>query len=172
MGKKSYQKRKIICNKITDGLILGGLFLVGILFLISSTLNMLVCKNLNSNNLLCYRGNCVITKRNFARNTTYVFTLGNGDVVSVPSEHLRSHDMLLENTNLSFEYVGPKTINGYGVMGAYTGVSISTLDDSFSFLNAQAVKEDIEIGVFVYLVISAAGLIVSLWSLKCLVIKE
>lgn len=172
MSQKTYQKRKMIRDRITNGLIFGGLFFVGLLFLISSIRSILVWKNLNDNELLYYRGNCVVTQKHFLRNTTYVFALENGDVVSVPSEHLRSHDMLQNKSNLSLVYVGPRAINGYGIIGSYTGVSISTLDDGLSFLDSQSVGQDIKSGVFVYLIISVVSLSVSLGGLYFFLFKQ
>lgn len=156
LGRKSYQKRREIYIKVSNCLILSIFLIVGVVFLVSAVQNVMIVCNMDNKNVLCYCGDYKVTQKHPPRNTTYEFTLGNGDVFSVPSELLRNSDVLMEKPVLSFVYAGPRHIYRYGIIGGYTGVSISTDDGSVLFLDPYDSEEDVKAGAFVFFLIAIA----------------
>ena len=98
------------------------LFLVGFLFSVSAINHAFTLSHWNTNGILDYTGGYTLSEHDYLRNTCYIFTLNNGDVISVPSEHLHIGNFS-DHQALSFRYSKCKSVFR---MGTHDVISIET----------------------------------------------
>jgi len=73
------------------------------------------------------------------RNTTYVFTLGNGDVVLASKQEIENPERLNDNDVLTFQYT---TMLSNPLYGRYSAVSVTSADGEMEFVNADRSRRE------------------------------
>lgn len=155
---------KIQKGKIGTWISLILFFLIGLIFIVEAILLTVCIKDLRDGEEKTYQGSYEITRKDFLRDTRYVFTLDNGDTFAVDAEHLANKDVLIEtNSELRFLYSSHKSL----FSGCYTGISVVSLDESIIFVQESAVKEDMKGGVLVYFIIGIPTVLFAVLLILC-----
>lgn len=140
------------------------LFLVGIIFLYESISNVVELHNLQNGKYLEYQGQYSFQKKEYWRNTNYIFTLKNGHSIVVVNENsVFADDILQTHMNLKFKYTSHVDV----FKGKRTAVYISTIDDKTILLQIDDAITDLRLGAIVCLIISSPCIIIPLIVILC-----
>ena len=131
MSKKSTQAARVRKQKITDFLVMGVLVIMLFFFILFAVQNALLYTHTNSNELYEYSGHFEVSEIHRHRNTTYRFTLDNGDIITANPDIMQSNQRIEEFSELYFLYTPTKNI----IFSAYIAVEITTLDGTTIFLD-------------------------------------
>lgn len=137
-----YQRRKERQNKVSC--------VLGILFFLFATALMLYglvqasvnVRDIDHGTLNSYTGEYEYRLKvsiGRHRNTTYVFTLGNGDVVLASKREIENQERLDENDILTFQYT---TMFSNPLYGRHSAVSITSADGEVEFVNADRSRRE------------------------------
>ena len=139
-------------------------FLIGLIFIVEAILLTVCIKDLRDGEEKTYQGSYEITRKDFLRDTRYVFTLSNGDTIEVDGEQLFNEDMFIEtNSDLKFLYSSHKSL----FSGCYTGISVVSLDENTIFVQESAVREDMESGALVYFIVGIPTVLFAVFLILC-----
>lgn len=97
MKHQSKQSKKVRRQKLCAILCTIILTFIGLQFIIHSIQNW--CVLYSDNNVIEYSGSYTFSKKEHLRNTTFMFHLGNGDIVGMPSEYLNNDERFLTAYN-------------------------------------------------------------------------
>lgn len=126
----------------------------GVLFVIQGVQDGITLRKWDSGEVLEYQGEFVFSEKKYARNTNYIFVLGNGDTISCDS----FGEDIADIKRLNFRYTRHVNILGDG---AHTAVSIASIDNNYVFLQEEVSKRDICIGATAWSVLGFVSIFVS-----------
>ena len=155
MTKKKSQRMKSKTKKITDVLTVCILTVIMIVFTLYAVHDIVLCVHTSSGRNCEYIGSFELSESRRTRNTTYKFTLTNGDTITADPSIMEHHQRLDEFDELAFSYTSFRNIPFF----AYTAVSITTIDGEISFLSVSDTITEAKLGIGVFAVI--IGIIVS-----------
>ena len=159
MSKKSTQAARVRKQKITNILAMGFLVVMLLFFVLYTAQNALLYVHTNSNKLYKYSGHFEVSQIRRHRNTTYQFTLDNGDIITANPDIMQSNQRIEEFSELYFLYTPTKNI----IFSAYTAVEITTLDGTIIFLDKNdsisEAKQCIYLGITFTVVLLAMNII-------------
>lgn len=161
MSKRgTYQKAKERANKISNILFVITVVLVTVLLLWAIVESAVTVHNIDAETYQTYSGEFTyrITK-GYGRhsNTTYRFTLDNGDELAVRAAFIENSDELERSQRLTFYYsTFPISLDGQ-----YSVIAVSSENGSVSYLESQYTKAD-DIGQ-----IWVLSIILAVWLALC-----
>ena len=136
----AYQKSKERNNKLRNIFCTVAVVLVTLIFIWCITESAVTVSNIDHNTYREYSGDhsCnVVVRHGKYKNTTYRFTLENGDTLVADYSCVSSKEEMEQLDKLSFQYsTFPKTFAGH-----YRVIAISSADDSVNFVNPQQTRE-------------------------------
>ena len=163
MAKKDTNGKKQK-KKITDILTACILIAIMVVFTLYSVHDIALCVNTTSERNCEYSGSFKLNESRRTRNTTYIFTLANGDVITANPDIMEHHQRLDEFEELKFSYTSFRNIPFF----TYTAVSITTIDGEINFLSANDTITEAKLGIVAFVVI--IGIIVSVIIAWCAVL--
>ena len=144
MSKKSTQASRVKKQKITDFLLLVFLAIMLLFFVLFAVQNALLYTHTNSNELYEYSGHFKVNEIHRPRNTTYRFTLNNGDTITANPDIMQCNQGIEEFSELRFLYTPTKNI----IFFEYTAVEITTLDGTIIFLDKNDSISEAKQGIY------------------------
>ena len=108
MPKKNTQAARIRKGQFSDFLVFVTLILIVLLLILFTAQKVLLYVHTDSNNLYDYCGCFELREIQKAKNTTYQFTLPNGDIITAHPDIMQHNQEIVEFTELHFLYVIPK----------------------------------------------------------------
>ena len=149
MVRKRSKRIKSKTQKSTDILTVCILIVIMVVFTLYAVHDIVLCVHTSSGRNCEYIGSFELSESRRTRNTTYKFTLANGDVITADSSMIEKHQSLDEFDELKFSYTSFRNIPFF----AYTAVSITTVDGEISFLSVNDTIAEAKLGIGVFAVI-------------------
>ena len=143
MPKKNTQAARIRKRQFSDFLVFVTLIIILLLLILFTAQKVLLYVHTDSNNLYDYSGCFELRKIQKAKNTTYQFTLPNGDIITAHPDIMQHNQEIVEFTELHFLYVIPKITLPF----TYNAAAITTLDGAIQFLTMNASMAEAKLGI-------------------------
>lgn len=102
----------------------------------------------NAGALLEYKGTYTVETKKYLRNTNYLFTLENGDIVSVPCENMKQ-ELMQSDEIIIFRYSSHRDIFKKG--NVHIGISIATSNGHSVYLQEDHSKKEVQLDAFMFL---------------------
>lgn len=133
------------------------ILIVCILFSMAAINHAFTLSHWTTDGTVHYVGSYSLSTYHYLRNTHYRFTLDNGDIVSVPSEHIRQIDDFSKYTVLSFRYCRNKSVFR---LGTHDSIEINIPGENLYIQYSEATRKNMQEELILYSILGVVCLVI------------